>query len=178
MRRGAGRGGDGMEIAGPETLQSVTTDPVAIRLYLYWLQCRGAKQFPSRDDIDPIEFRFALGRVSLIDVLDQPRRYRYRLVGTMVTEHLGYEMTGRFLDQLPESQVRAYLEQVYGNVVAQRVPVHESGQTVLDGRLWKYESLVLPLSSDGQAINLLMAYRASDRPKRAERGGAAARQSG
>jgi hypothetical protein len=167
-----------MEIAGPETLQGVTTDPVAIRLYLYWLKCRGAKQFPSRDDIDPIDFRFALGRVSLIDVLEQPRRYRYRLVGTMVTDHLGYEMTGKFLDQLPESQVRAYLDQLYGSVVAQRVPIHEGGQTVLDGRLWKYESLVLPLSSEGQAVDLLMAYRATDRPKRTGTGGDAARESG
>ena len=106
--------------------------------------------------------------MSLVDVLDAPRRYRYRLVGTAVTDNLGYEMTGKFLDQLPESQMRAYLEQLYGKAVTQRAPVYERDQVNLDGRLWRSETIVLPLSSDGQAINLLMIYRETDRPRPAE----------
>jgi hypothetical protein len=52
--------------------------------------------------------------------------------------------------------------------VAQRAPVYEREQITLDGRLWKSETIVLPLSSNGGAINLLMIYRVTDRPKPAE----------
>jgi hypothetical protein len=157
-----------MEIADARSLERATANAAVTRLYAYWVERRGAKTFPSRDDIDPLDFRFVLGRVSLVDVLDAPRRYRYRLVGTAVTDNLGYEMTGKFLDQLPESQMRAYLEQLYGKAVTQRAPVYERDQVNLDGRLWRSETIVLPLSSDGQAINLLMIYRETDRPRPAE----------
>lgn len=154
-----------MRVRGVQSLEGVTTDAVLTRLYDYWLQRRGAKQFPSRNDIDPVDFRFALGRVSLIDVLDRPRRFRYRLVGTMVTEHLGYEMTGKFLDELPDSEVRAYLEQLYAQAVEDRAPLYEGDRVVLDGRLWKHETLVLPLSTDDRSVDMLMIYRATERPQ-------------
>jgi hypothetical protein len=157
-----------MQIADAQSLERAAANDAVKRLYAYWVARRGAKPFPSRDDIDPLDFGFVLGRVSLVDVLDQPRRYRYRLVGTTVTDNLGYEMTGKFLDQMPESQMRVYLEQLYDKVVAQRAPVYERDQINLDGRLWKSETIVLPLSADGHAINLLMIYRVTDRPKPAE----------
>jgi hypothetical protein len=157
-----------MQIADAQGLERATANDAVKRLYAYWVARRGAKPFPSRDDIDPVDFDFVLGRVSLVEVLDDPRRYRYRLVGTTVTDNLGYEMTGKFLDQLPESEMRAYLEQLYGKVVAQRAPVYEREHVALDGRLWKSETIALPLSSDGRAVNLLMIYRATDRPKPAE----------
>jgi hypothetical protein len=158
-----------MQIEDAQSLERVTANDAVKRLYAYWVARRGARPFPSRDEIDPVDFDFVLGRVSLVDVLDQPRRYRYRLVGTTMTDNLGYEMTGKFLDQLPESEMRAYLDRLYGKVVAERVPVYQRDQITLDGRLWKSETIVLPLSSDGHTINLLMIYRVTDRPKPAER---------
>lgn len=154
-----------MMVRSVQSLEGVTTDAVLMRLYDYWLQRRGAKQFPSRNDIDPVDFGFALGRVSLIDVLDRPRRFHFRLVGTMITEHLGYEMTGKFLDELPDVEARAYLEHLYAQAVEDRAPLYESGQVVLDGRLWKHETLVLPLSTDDRSIDMLMIYRATERPQ-------------
>jgi hypothetical protein len=61
---------------------------------------RGAKRYASRDEIDPLDFGCAVGRVSLVDVLEGPRRFRYRLVSTSLTARLGYEMTGKFLDEI------------------------------------------------------------------------------
>jgi len=146
-------------------LEGVTTDDVLKRLYAYWRgHCKG-KRYPSRSDIDPGEFGFALGRVSLIDVLAAPRRFRYRLVATTLTEHLGYEMTGKFSDQIPGPERRAYAEAFYARALALQAPLYERDEIILDGRQWKHESLVLPLSADGRAINMLMIYRLTDRPR-------------
>ena len=156
-----------MEITGITDLEGVTADADLKRLYRYWAERCGERAFPSRDDIDPIEFDYALGRVSLIDVLEGPRRFYYRLVSTHLTRHLGYEMTGKFLDQLPESQVRDFAGRHYLRALEQRVPIYESGEVVLDRRRWRHESLVLPLSADGQTISMLMVYRVTDAPVRA-----------
>ncbi len=135
------------------------------RLYDYWRARRGARPFPSRDDIDPVSFGFALGRVSLVEVLENPRRFRYRLVSTTLTKNLGYEMTGKFLDEMPDKEVRAYVAGLYEAAVTQRMPLYDKGRRVLDRREWIHEMLVLPLSSDGVAIDMLMVFRATARPR-------------
>jgi hypothetical protein len=157
-----------MEIADAQSLERETADAAVRRLYAYWVERRGTKPFPSRDDIDPVDFGFVLGRISLVDVLEAPRRYRFRLVGTAITDHLGYEMTGKYLEDLPEAQMRAYLKRLYDKAVAQRAPLYERDQFDFDGRHWKSETILLPLSANGRAIDLLMIYRATDRPKLAD----------
>ncbi len=107
-----------------------------------------------------------MGRVSLIDVLEGPRRFHYRLVSTRVTEHLGYEMTGKLLDDMPESEMRAYAERFYAATLARRLPLYHRDEALLDGRRWSHESLALPPSSDGQAIDRLMVYRVTGAPAR------------
>jgi hypothetical protein len=157
-----------MEIENIESLAALTTDAALIRLYAYWRERRGAKRFPARSDIDPVDFSFALGRVSLVDVLNAPRRFRFRLVATILTEHLGYEMTGKFLDQVPQIETRAYTERLYATALERRNPLYARDEIVLDGRRWKHEVLVLPLSSDDRSIDMLMIYRVTDRPRRAK----------
>lgn len=147
-----------------EALELESDDNALKRLFHYWTERRGAKRYPSRDDIDPLDFGYALGRVSLVDVLEGPRRYRYRLVSTSLTALLGYEMTGKFLDQIPETEMRAYTERLYATAVERGVPLFFRDEAAIDRRYWKHEALILPLSSDGTLVNILMIYRTADRP--------------
>src|SRR5689334_13570664 len=73
------------------------------RLTAYWHQRAAGRTFPARADIDPLDFPYALGRVSLVEVHPgaDGYRYRYRLVSTELTERLGFEMTGKFADEIP-----------------------------------------------------------------------------
>lgn len=146
-------------LADAAALAGETRDDALKRLYRYWTERRGGKRFPSRDDIDPLDFGYALGRVSLIDVMENPRRFRYRLVSTSLTALLGYEMTGKFLDEIPETETRAYTLKLYAAAIENRAPLHVRDDVTLDGRRWTYEALLLPLSSDGETIALLMVYR-------------------
>ena len=38
------------------------------RLFAYWLEKRGDRLFPAKAEIDPVEFSYILGYVTLVDV--------------------------------------------------------------------------------------------------------------
>ncbi|HYC01898.1 MAG TPA: PAS domain-containing protein [Azospirillaceae bacterium] len=130
------------------------------RLLDYWETKRGGRAMPSWAGMDPLDFSYMLGRVSLVEVHHgTPMRFRYRVVATTLSLQLGYEMTGRFTDDIPEAQVRAYVEAQYRQLVEARVPLVDGGERVLDGRRWNHQCLYLPLSSDGESVDRLLAGR-------------------
>jgi hypothetical protein len=150
-----------MHILAPalDNLRENNASAVLVRLYQYWLDKRRTLPFPSRKDIDPLDFAFAFSRVSLIDVLNGPRRFRYRLVSTALTDRLGYEMTNKFTEEIPEDDVRQYVENLYNWVLDSRLPIYEKSTRTFKNQIWQHEALVLPLSSDGETIDMIMAYR-------------------
>ena len=79
------------------------------RLYGYWDEKRAGRRFPARSDIEPMDLNYILGRLNLIDVLHDLLRFRYRLQGSMLVRHTGFEMTGKFLDEHPQPEFREYL---------------------------------------------------------------------
>lgn len=126
------------------------------RLYAYWDEKRGTREFPGRPDIDPVEMRFALGNISLVDVLYEPMRFRYRLHGSLIAERLGIDMTGRFVDEIPEPDRRAFVEENFRAVIASRQPLARTGERVLDQRAWNFDSMILPLGQSDGTIDLLL----------------------
>lgn len=130
--------------------------PMLRRLYAYWDDRRGAREFPGRPDIDPIDMHFALGNISLIDVLYEPQRFRYRLHGSIIAARLGIDMTGRFVDEIPEPGRRGFVEDNFRAVVASRRPLARSGDRVLDERAWNFDSIILPLGLADGVINMLL----------------------
>lgn len=146
-------------------LEDYTTDDALLQLYRYWVSKCGTRLFPSRADIDPVEFRFALGKVSLVYILSNPRRFRYGIVSTTLTDRLGYEMTGKFVEDIPEDDVRKYVTDLYSRAIQTRVPMYEKSLRFFHDQSWNHEVLVLPFSSNGDEIDLLMIYRVTNKPK-------------
>jgi len=139
----------------PATPQTITDDSLRL-LYTYWRsKCRG-RRMPSRADIDPTEMGFILGWMNLIDVLHDPFRFRFRLQGTMLAASSGVEMTGRFLEEHPHPDHRAFLRRIWELTVERREPTLLRHERKITNRSRIYESLRLPLSSDGDAIDMLM----------------------
>jgi len=127
------------------------------RLYAYWEGLRRGREFPARRDIDPLDFRYALGHVILLDVLYQPLRFRFRLHGTALTLRAGYDMTGKMADELPNAKNRRMLIERCRSVVEGRRPVAATDNRLLLARNpLPYEVLWLPLSEDGSTISMLM----------------------
>jgi hypothetical protein len=125
-------------------------------LYGYWDRKRAGRRMPARADLDPIEIRDWMPSIIICEVEAEPLRFRYRLIGTRITELVHRDATGRYID-----------ESLYGdNVEVVKGPFLEAYQTrapvALRGRLkWgnverEVAALSLPLSNDGETVNMVM----------------------
>jgi len=143
-----------MMASGPRV--PVLASPKLDWLYRYWAERRGGRPYPARSNIDPIELRPLLGNIMLFDVVGSPPRFRYRLYGSSLAERSGYDMTGRWVDDLPDPDNAALVNRTLARLVESRDPISYPRERMLDGRLCRYEVLALPLSDDGLAINMIL----------------------
>ncbi len=128
------------------------------RLLGDWEARRRGRELPARADFDPVDLKYVLGNLSLVDVTHNPRRYRFRIHATAVAEHMGFDLTGKALEAMPDTQYLALVRKHYDSVVASRRPVMQYRDRLLtDQRVWHCEVLVLPLSTDGQTVDMLMS---------------------
>jgi len=126
-------------------------------LYDYWLSLRGEKPAPARSQVDPMAMTQILPHLGLFDVVNNPRRYRVRIMGTEVVAWYGCDVTGRYLDEIDLGPDPAPVFAILDHVVATMTPAHMMGDYVKqDGRQIRYERLVLPLSSDGRETDMLL----------------------
>jgi hypothetical protein len=125
----------------------------------YWHEKRGARRFPARADLDPLEMRYALGNIVLFDRISgtMPPRFRYRLIGTAVIERDGYDMTGRDVDELPGTQYRQLILSRLAGLIADPAPLVIRNQALYDGRRYDYEVLWLPLAADGMTVDMFLS---------------------
>jgi hypothetical protein len=127
------------------------------RLYYYWRARKGDRRFPTRSDIDPLDFGYVLGNVILFDVVRDPLRFRVRVHGTEMVRRAGYDLTGKYLDDLPITDYRRYVRERCEGLVRDGDPLVVHHSRTLDGRTRQYEALWLPLSDDGQSVTMLLA---------------------
>jgi hypothetical protein len=144
-------GGRPVDPAAPKVV-----DPLLARLYAYWQAKRGGRPMPARADIDPLEMRFILGHVMLLDVLRAPQRFRVRLQGTEFLWWVGREMTGFTLDDAPKTELGAFAARCLASVAETAVPYHWIGRHELDGMLRRYEAIIMPLAGVGEIVDMLL----------------------
>ncbi|SRR5579875_904596 len=137
--------------------------PMLQRFYADWDARRRGRPFPARRDFDPCDFGYALGYLSLMDVLTDPLRFRFRLHGTGIAERTGAELTGKFVDEMKDLGHREMAASHFREVVQMRGPVVKIRRAyITDVRVWNCEVLVAPLSSNGSDIDMLISCIAWD----------------
>lgn len=120
-------------------------------------RCNG-RRCPARADFDPLELRYILGQLSLIDVLRDPLRFVFRLHASNNAARLGVDLTGKEIGQIPKGAAPAKVRAQYEEAVQTRMPVVRYYKAVLVGGMnWEYELLLLPLASDGETVDMMMA---------------------
>jgi hypothetical protein len=139
-----------------DAVRAAIVDRLLLRLYDYWQERRCSRPMPSRSDIDPVDMRFILGNLLLIDVLAGPRRFRIRLHGTNLVRRAGYELTGKMLEQLPDADFRTVAQECFTTVVEARRPIHSFRSRTLSGRPQPFEALILPLSRTMLQVDMLL----------------------
>jgi hypothetical protein len=130
------------------------------QIHAYWQAKRGERRMPSRWDINPTEIPRLLRNLMLIDVLYAPIRFRYRLIGTNVVDATGENRTGKCFDTVDFITANPIVREQYVAAVTSGEPVHSTEPFQrLDNRLeYEVERLLLPLSSDGVAVDMILVY--------------------
>lgn len=137
------------------------------RLYGYWLEKSDGRLFPAKAEIDPVEFAYVLGFVTLVDVEPAPRRYRFRLDGSRLVELSGTDYTGRYLDELPGAEYIAFIKQTYDRVVDSGAPFRYRKAGLFDQQHFAEETLILPLGDNPPVVDrLVVAVIPGDLPHR------------
>ncbi len=126
------------------------------RFYADWDKSRKGRRFPAYGDLDPADLNHIVGHLTAIEVRYNPLSFRFRLHGAELVRHGGYDMTGKEITELPgEENRRAFLERLH-YLVESRQPQLVRSRRLLDGRMIRYDALWVPLSDDGDTINMLL----------------------
>lgn len=154
---------------GAEANPAHLAHPTLAFLRDYWNEKRGSRPMPSRGDIRPSEFRQHLGWVIMADVLRGGQEFRYRLVGTLVTQYFLSEGTGKTLAEAFEKWDRGVLNAVRAvmrSVVRDKVAIRAFGAAdAFAAGFEEFEALFLPLSDDGETVNVILHAFVFDRPE-------------
>lgn len=129
-------------------------------LVSYWRAKHVDGRLPKRSDIDPAEIKAHLPYMFMIDVVDGGREYRFRLIGTELAVINGRDSTGKTFAEVYGKDERhlAMMREVVGSAVATRQPVRTAGKMFWrpDRAFYPVEGLILPLSSDGKTVDVLL----------------------
>jgi hypothetical protein len=135
-------------------------NPKLARFYEYWLAIAPPGKLPGRQHFDPLDIPELLPRIWMLDVLHEPRRFRYRLAGTKEVETLQREVTGRWFDEVhphlmgePEATGR------FEAMIESRLATYRKGRIVAlhhkDHQI--VENVMCPFARDGVRVDLIAA---------------------
>jgi hypothetical protein len=125
-------------------------------LYDYWNERRQGRRWPARADINPVDLKFALGNLSLIDVAPEPPRFIFRLIGTFLSQRLGTDFTGKTVDDIPDRAYRDEVNAAYEKLIDSGEPSVAQGERLFDKTPHRFETLRLPLSEDGNSVTMIL----------------------
>lgn len=125
----------------------------------YWKSKKSDRLAPSRAAIDPIEMPQLLARVMLVDVETaegSEADFRYRLSGTGIRAVHGYDPTRLRPSELTPRLYGQLIDAHYRAAVAARQPLAHVIVMITNLKQRSYARIILPLSEDGETINMLM----------------------
>lgn len=123
----------------------------------YWQSLPKTEGVAEVMKVDPMQIAGALGSVMLIDVVDDGRDFRYAIYGSRIAEISGFDMTGKWLSDIPTSSpIATFFHSGYLGVVRHRrrlFTIHQAPANIMIG-FW--HRLILPLGQAGQVRRLLV----------------------
>lgn len=150
---------------GPARLKSPALD----FLRDYWEKRRAGRAMPARADMNPTAFKAHLDCTAMIDVLDGGAEFRYRLVGTALTSYFLSDPTGLTLSAAWPGAADPVAVRVRANllrIVQLRAPIHVWGMLEWSSaRHEPFDALYLPLSDDGENVNMILNLFTFDRAR-------------
>ncbi len=128
-------------------------------IYRYWDSKRKGRWMPSRADLDPLDIPRFLPDICLIDVVPDDRKYVYRLIGTNEVTARGRDPTGLAVGEAYFGTSKEPVFLNYDRVTQSRAPLVDREPSITkDHRFIEHESIFLPLSDDGESVNMILVF--------------------
>jgi hypothetical protein len=159
-----------------EKLDSVGTEinPAAFEnetlafLHRYWSDKRGSRAMPSRADLKVSELKEHLGWVAIVEVLPDLADFRYRLIGTLITQYFLEDGTGKTVGEIYGTRndgAAKGIRAIFRKCARDAVVVRAFGEANWLARGFeKFDCICLPLSDDGVTVNMLLHAFVFDKP--------------
>jgi hypothetical protein len=142
----------------PSFSESDIRDKRLKEIYAYWKGKAGMRRMPARRDLDPIEMKEWLGNLMLVDFpTGKFIEFRYRLEGINIEQFYDARRTGRGVEAMTaESERKSVLPQWEVVFDQGRPAYYESDIWSSEGKLARQIKLLLPLSDDGEHVNMIL----------------------
>lgn len=132
-------------------------DPAYNQLLSLWQTKAGGRPMPLRSDITPRDLKDVLRNIVIFERVEQnPSRYRWRVIGTSITDILGHN-TGKMVDEsVPPEFLPRWIE--CGDMILDGgKPLRFLGRVHLQGREYLHaEHLYVPLANDNDEPSFVM----------------------
>lgn len=126
-------------------------------LLAFWNELRGTREMPARADFSPADMVPLLPYIGLVDVEHDPQRFRTRLAGTGIVQETGADWTGVYYDEMLNSEEishrAAWVTENRQPCFANDLPLSWASRDFTS-----YRVLVMPLSADGEQVDMLLIY--------------------
>jgi len=139
-----------------EVTPSALSNPVMRMLLAYWEAKRGPAGLPCKDDLDPVDLPQALGRLMVIERLDDGD-YLYRLYGAKMAETTGYDLTGKRL-RAEAGTALGFFSGKYDLCLERRRPLYTLHRPVRLPSVMLLERLLLPFADRSGTPRFVVAY--------------------
>jgi len=149
----------GLEMPDRITTPPATAHPKIVAIHSYWQRLApGVGRLPGRKHIDPCEIPSLLAHIWLIDVVGEPKRFRFRLIGEAGRRMGPPGKAGDFLDQYHEGGIADPALDDFRFVASERMPVWYRGKALSRHRteMFELERLFMPLASNGVDVDAML----------------------
>jgi hypothetical protein len=158
-----------MNNVGTEVNPATLEHPTLAFLHAYWNEKRGDRAMPTRADLRASDLKVHLGWVILMDVLPGARDFRYRLIGTLVTQYWLQDSTGKTVSEAFETGgpvVQKAVLSVFRKCARDKCIVRSHGDAGwLPGGFERFDSIYMPLSDDGENVSHILHAFVFDKPE-------------
>jgi hypothetical protein len=151
-----------MRLSGGDDLHPISEDGIRAavnrRMRDFWLDVADGGGPPAWRAFDPISMREVLPDVVVVDVLEEPPGFRYRVIGTNVVKIAGRDATGRMLDAELYGDRLEQMIWTFRRCADSGAPLATIGRVHFAEREWiTLEHLFLPFTRYGRRLDTILS---------------------
>lgn len=128
-------------------------------IYDYWRAKCSGNRLPTREDISPSDIVDYLPTISLIERCEQLDSFKFRLAGTGFYDIYKRELTGHYIEDMPDGSRRDYWNRVLTRVAQQQRPSAGVVRSNLSGKTHMAQFWIrLPLASKKENRKTILGF--------------------